>query len=40
MSYYITECYTIPRIVYSVNNETKRRQQKKLIHLFLDIALQ
>ena len=28
MSYYITECYTIPRILYTVNNETKRCQQK------------
>ena len=23
MSYYITECRTIPRIVYSLDNETK-----------------
>ena len=28
MSCYITECYTIPFIEYSVNNETKIRQQK------------
>ena len=28
MSYYITECYTTPRIVYSLNNETKICQQK------------
>ena len=28
MSYYITECCTIPCIVYSVNNETKICQQK------------
>ena len=28
MSYYITECCTIPCIVYSVNNETKTCQQK------------
>ena len=28
MSYYITECFTIPFIVYSLNSETKICQQK------------